>query len=80
MDILNAGAVKSTETPQKPSNQVITPVTKVFPVKVVKPPKVLPHTGAGLPLGLVATTAAGMVGLGLLLLAAGRRRRNELVS
>ena len=50
-------------------------MTKVFPVKAVKPPKVLPHTGAGLPLGLLATTAVGMMGLGLLLLAAGHRRR-----
>ena len=44
VDILNAGTVQSTQTPMKPSNQVITPVTKVFPVKAVKPPKVLPHT------------------------------------
>jgi len=75
VDILNAGAVKSTETPLKPSNQVITPVTKVFPVKAAKPPKVLPHTGAGLPLGLLATTGVALLGLGLLFLAAGQRRR-----
>jgi len=47
------------------------PVTKVSPVKAAMPPKVLPHTGAGLPLGRLATTAAGIVGIGLLLLAAG---------
>ena len=74
VDILNAGAVKSTETPLKPSNQVITPVTKVLPIKVAKPPKVLPHTGAGLPLGPLATAAVSLVALGLLLVAATRRR------
>jgi len=51
------------------------PVVKVLPVKEAKLPKVLPHTGAGLPIGLVATTALGMVGVGLLLLVAGQRRR-----
>ena len=51
------------------------PVVEVLPVKEAKPPKVLPHTGAGLPLGLLATTGLGMAGFGLLLLAAGRRRR-----
>jgi uncharacterized repeat protein (TIGR01451 family) len=74
VDILNAGAVKSTETPTKPSNQVITPVTKVFPVKAVKPPKVLPHTGALLEPGPLAAGAVTLIGLGLLLLAASRRR------
>ena len=46
VDILNAGAVKSDRVPRKPSNQVITPVTKVLPIKASKPPAVLPHTGA----------------------------------
>ncbi len=46
VDILNAGAVQSKQTPIKPSNQVITPVTKVLPVKAANPPKVLPHTGS----------------------------------
>ena len=50
VDILNAGAVKSDRTPTTPSNQVVTPVSKVLPVKVSKPPVVvLPHTGLALP-------------------------------
>ena len=51
------------------------PVVEVLPVKEAKPPKVLPHTGAGLPLGLLTTTAVGMTAIGLLLLAGSRRRR-----
>jgi uncharacterized repeat protein (TIGR01451 family) len=74
VDILNAGAVQSTETPKKPSNQVMTPVTKVFPVKNVKPPKVLPHTGAGIQPGPLAVSAVSLLGLGVLLMAATRRR------
>ena len=74
VDILNAGAVESRETPKKPSNQVITPVTKVLPVKASKPPAVLPHTGAGVAPGLLALAATGLLGLGLLLMAASRRR------
>ena len=54
VDILNAGAVQSDRTPKTPSNQVVTPVSKVLPVKVHKPPVVvLPHTGASLPGGAV---------------------------
>jgi uncharacterized repeat protein (TIGR01451 family) len=74
VDILNAGAVQSRETPKKPSNQVITPVTKVFPVKASKPPAVLPHTGARVSPGLLAGSAVLLLGLGLLLQAASRRR------
>jgi uncharacterized repeat protein (TIGR01451 family) len=75
VDILNAGAVESRETPKKPSNQVITPVSKVLPVKVHKPPVVvLPHTGATLPVGPTVGGAIALLGLGLLLVAAGRRR------
>jgi len=74
VDILNAGAVQSDRTPKTPSNQVITPVTKVFPIKAVKPPKVLPHTGALVQPGALAAGAVTLIGLGLLLLAAGRRR------
>jgi uncharacterized repeat protein (TIGR01451 family)/LPXTG-motif cell wall-anchored protein len=73
VDILNAGAVQSRETPLKPSNQVITPVTKVLPVKAAKPPAVLPHTGATVQPGPLAAGAVLLLGLGLLLLAAGRR-------
>jgi uncharacterized repeat protein (TIGR01451 family) len=75
VDILNAGTVQSTQTPVKPSNVVKTTVTEVFPVKNVKPPKVLPHTGAGVEPGSLAVGAVSLLGLGLLLLAAGRRRQ-----
>ena len=75
VDILNAGAVKSDRTPTTPSNQVVTPVSKVLPVKVSKPPVVvLPHTGAALPVGPTVGGALALLGLGLLLVAAGRRR------
>jgi uncharacterized repeat protein (TIGR01451 family) len=80
VDILNAGAVKSNETPLKPSNQVITPVSKVLPVKVHKPPVVvLPHTGATLPVGPTVGGAVALLGLGLLLLVAAGRRRSSLL-
>ena len=36
VDILNAGAVQSDRTPTTPSNQVVTPVSKVLPVKVLQ--------------------------------------------
>ena len=75
VDILNAGAVRSTQTPEKPSNVVRTPVTKVLPVKASKPPAVLPHTGASVPPGPLAAGAVALLGLGLLLMAASRRRR-----
>ena len=75
VDILNAGAVESRETPKKPSNQVITPVTKVLPVKAGNPPKVLPHTGSSVEPGLLAGTAFGLLGTGLLLMGASRRRQ-----
>ena len=75
VDILNAGAVESRETPKKPSNQVLTPVTKVLPVKVHKPPVVvLPHTGAALPVGPMVGGAIALLGLGLLLMVAASRR------
>jgi uncharacterized repeat protein (TIGR01451 family)/LPXTG-motif cell wall-anchored protein len=74
VDILNAGAVRSTQTPPKASNEVRTPVTKVLPVKRSKPPAVLPHTGTTVQPGPLAAGAVLLLGLGLLLLAAGRRR------
>jgi uncharacterized repeat protein (TIGR01451 family) len=76
VDILNAGAVQSDRTPKTPSNQVRTPVSKVLPVKVHKPPVVvLPHTGATLPVGPMVGGAVALLGLGLLLLVAAGRRR-----
>ena len=78
VDILNAGAVKSDRTPTTPSNQVVTPVSKVLPVKVSKPPVVvLPHTGATLPVGPMLGGAVALLGLGLLLLAASGFRRSS---
>jgi uncharacterized repeat protein (TIGR01451 family) len=78
VDILNAGAVQSDRTPKKPSNQVITPVSKVLPVKVSKPPVVvLPHTGVSLPVGPVVGGAIALLGMGLLLVAAAGRRRSS---
>jgi uncharacterized repeat protein (TIGR01451 family) len=78
VDILNAGAVQSDRTPKRPSNQVVTPVSKVLPVKVHKPPVVvLPHTGATLPVGSMLGGAIALLGLGLLLLAASGFRRSS---
>jgi uncharacterized repeat protein (TIGR01451 family) len=75
VDILNAGAVQSERTPRTPSNEVVTPVSKVLPVKIPnEQPKPLPHTGAALPVGPTAGAAVLLFGLGLLLVAAGRRR------
>jgi uncharacterized repeat protein (TIGR01451 family)/fimbrial isopeptide formation D2 family protein len=75
-DIINQGTVQSARTPVTPSNVVVTPVSKVLPVKVG--PKELPHTGAFLP---VAPTVGGgilLLGLGVLLVAITRRRRELL--
>lgn len=76
VDILNAGAVQSDRTPRTPSNEVVTPVTAVFPVKEGKPPAPapLPRTGALADPALLAMSALGLLGLGLLLVAAARRR------
>ncbi|HEU4911714.1 MAG TPA: DUF5979 domain-containing protein [Actinomycetes bacterium] len=76
VDILNAGAVQSDRTPRTPSNEVVTPVTAVFPVKEGKPPAPapLPRTGAVADPAVLAMSALGLLGLGLLLVAAARRR------
>jgi uncharacterized repeat protein (TIGR01451 family) len=76
VDILNAGAVASTETPRNPSNEVVTPVTAVFPVKVAQPPApgVLPRTGSQVGPGPLLATAVGLLGLGLVLMSSTRRR------
>ena len=50
-------------------------MTKVLPVKASKPPAVLPHTGASVQPGPLAAGAVALLGLGLLLMAASRRRR-----
>ena len=79
VDILNAGSVESVRTPRTPSNQVVTPVTEVFPVKEGNPPKrdepgVLPRTGSGIPIGDLLTTGAALLLAGLVLLLGTRRR------
>jgi LPXTG-motif cell wall-anchored protein len=71
VDILNGGAVRSDRVPTVLSNVVRTPVSKVLPVKI---PRELPHTGATLPLGPTVGGAVLLLGLGLLLVVAGRRR------
>jgi hypothetical protein len=50
----------------------------VLPEKVGKPVVVLPHTGAGLPVGRAVGGATVLLGLGLLLVAAGHRRTSWL--
>ena len=67
VDILNAGAVQSAKTPKTPSNEVKTPVSAVLPEK-------LPRTGAALPIGPSVGGGVGLLMLGLLLMAAARRR------
>jgi LPXTG-motif cell wall-anchored protein len=77
VDILNAGAVQSDRVPRTLSNEVVTPVTKVLPVKVSQPPKALPKTGSSVQPGPLVATAVTLLGLGLLLMAASRRRRGS---
>jgi uncharacterized repeat protein (TIGR01451 family) len=71
--IVNSGNVTSAETPSTPSNQVKTTVTAVLGVKVVRPPK-LPFTGLPLPLNVTLGAALSMIGAGIALTAARRRR------
>src|SRR4051794_25723486 len=46
-EIVNVGQIRSTETPQKPSNRVVVPLTTVLGTKVVRTPPTttLPFTG-----------------------------------
>ena len=80
VDILNAGAVRSDRTPSTPSNEVVTPVTKVLPVKIPnKPPKTpetLPRTGTGFPVGTSVGGALALITLGMLMVAVSRRKRS----
>jgi fimbrial isopeptide formation D2 family protein/uncharacterized repeat protein (TIGR01451 family) len=76
-DIINQGTVQSARTPVTPSNVVVTPVSKVLPVKVG--PKELPHTGAFLPVGPTVGGGILLLGLGVLLVATTRRRRGQLL-
>ena len=78
--ILNVGAVESVQTPKAPSNEVRTEVVAVQGVKIVKPPTVttggsaLPRTGPAVPLLPLTGAAVLMIGLGVALTAAVRRR------
>ena len=65
------------ETPVTPSNVVVTPVSKVLPVKIG--PKELPHTGAFLPVGPTVGGGILLLGLGILLVTITRRRRGQLL-
>ena len=76
-DIINQGTVQTHETPVTPSNVVVTPVSKVLPVKIG--PKELPHTGAFLPVGPTVGGGLLLLGLGILLVATTRRRRGQLL-
>ena len=75
VDILNAGAVRSDRTPTTASNEVVTPVTKVLPVKIPRTPETLPHTGNSVPVGPSVGGALALITLGMLLVAVSRRRR-----
>lgn len=45
-EIVNVGAIHSNETPTKPSNRVVVPLTNVLGIKIVRtPPTTLPFTG-----------------------------------
>jgi uncharacterized repeat protein (TIGR01451 family) len=76
-DIINQGSVQSARTPVTPSNVVVTPVSKVLPVKIG--PKELPHTGAFLPVGPTVGGGILLLGLGILLVATTRRRGGQLL-
>jgi uncharacterized repeat protein (TIGR01451 family) len=75
VDILNAGAVQSDRTAKTPSNEVVTPVTKVLAVKVPRTPETLPHTGNSLPVGTSVGGALALITLGMLMVAVSRRKR-----
>ena len=53
-------------------------MTTVFPVKAGNPPKVLPHTGSSVEPGQLVGGAIILLGLGLLLMAASRRRESGI--
>jgi len=80
--ILNSGVISSTQTPATPSNEVKTTTTAVLGVKIVKPPttpvsspsSTLPFTGMPLPINATLFVALTMVGAGMALTAARRRR------
>jgi uncharacterized repeat protein (TIGR01451 family) len=70
--ILNAGTIRSTETPSTPSNQVVTKIVTVLGVKVVRKPPTLAFTGA--PVRQMLLLGLGMLGVGIALTAVRRRR------
>jgi len=73
----NSGVIVSAETASTPSNKVTTDVTAVLGVKIVKPvtsPATVPFTGLSLPLNISLVVALSMIGAGVALLVARRRR------
>ena len=74
-EIVNVGQIKSNETPQKPSNRVVVPLTTVLGTKVVRTPPTttLPFTGFdALQNALIALV---LIGGGMVLLTWPRLRR-----
>jgi uncharacterized repeat protein (TIGR01451 family) len=72
--ITNFGEVDPRETPKKPSNEVVTRVTAVLGIKIVKPPVVIPETGPAIPLQSAVLVALGLLVLGGTLTRTARRR------
>lgn len=74
-EIVNVGQVRSNETPQKPSNRVVVPLTQVLGTKVVRTPPTttLPFTGFDAVQN--ALMALVLIGGGLVLLTWPRLRR-----
>jgi alcohol dehydrogenase class IV len=74
-EIVNVGQIQSHETPQKPSNRVVVPLTQVLGTKFVRttPPTALPFTGFNaLQNALIALV---LIGGGMVLITWPRLRR-----
>jgi LPXTG-motif cell wall-anchored protein len=69
---VNSGAIESTETPNTPSNQVVTQVVAVLGVKVVRAPK-LPFTG--IPAQEMGLVGLLMLGAGIILTSVRRKEQ-----
>jgi len=74
-EIVNVGAIHSHQTPEKPSNRVVVPLTQVLGTKIVKttPPTALPFTGFDAMQN--ALIALVLIGGGLVLITWPRLRR-----
>jgi hypothetical protein len=69
--------IGSTETQDTPSNKVRADIVAVLGEKVVKPPKVLPFTGAVIPLRAAGLVGLLMIAIGAALSTTRRRRRTD---